>query len=39
MNSMTATLSTDLDPRTADFISRPQQMFIDGQWVDRKSVV
>jgi acyl-CoA reductase-like NAD-dependent aldehyde dehydrogenase len=37
MNSMTATLSTDLDPRTADFISRPRQMYIDGQWVDSAS--
>ncbi|OKH79317.1 betaine-aldehyde dehydrogenase [Mycobacterium sp. ST-F2] len=34
---MTATLSTDLDPRTADFISRPQQMYVDGQWVESVS--
>lgn len=37
MISMTATLSTDLDPRTADFISRPQQMYVDGQWVESVS--
>lgn len=37
MISMTATLSTDLDPRTADFISRPQQMYVDGQWVESAS--
>lgn len=37
MNSMTATLSADLDPRTTDFISRPQQMYIDGQWVESVS--
>lgn len=34
MASMTAALSTDLDPRTTDFISRPQQMYVDGQWVE-----
>ncbi|MCX8559961.1 aldehyde dehydrogenase family protein [Mycolicibacterium mucogenicum] len=34
---MTVTLTTDLDPRTADFISRPQQMYIDGQWVESAS--
>ncbi|WP_285031465.1 aldehyde dehydrogenase family protein [Mycolicibacterium sp. lyk4-40-TYG-92] len=37
MISMTVTLTTDLDPRTADFISRPQQMYIDGQWVESAS--
>ncbi len=37
MISMTATLSTDLDPRTAEFISRPQQMYVDGQWVESAS--
>ncbi len=31
MTSMAATLSVDLDPRTTDFISRPQQMYVDGQ--------
>ncbi|MCT7361676.1 aldehyde dehydrogenase family protein [Mycolicibacterium llatzerense] len=34
---MTATLSADLDPRTADFISRPLQMYVDGQWVESVS--
>jgi acyl-CoA reductase-like NAD-dependent aldehyde dehydrogenase len=34
---MTALLSTDLDPRTLDFISAPRQMYIDGQWVDAMS--
>ncbi len=34
MISMTATLSADLDPRTTEFISRPQQMYVDGQWVE-----
>ncbi len=37
MISMTATLSADLDPRTADFISRPRQMYVDGQWVESVS--
>ncbi|MBN9636849.1 MAG: aldehyde dehydrogenase family protein [Actinobacteria bacterium] len=37
MTSMTATLSADLDPRTTDFISRPQQMYVDGQWVESVS--
>ncbi|GAA2421008.1 aldehyde dehydrogenase family protein [Mycolicibacterium llatzerense] len=37
MISMTATLSADLDPRTADFISRPLQMYVDGQWVESVS--
>jgi acyl-CoA reductase-like NAD-dependent aldehyde dehydrogenase len=37
MISMTATLSSGLDPRTADFISRPQQMYVDGQWVESAS--
>lgn len=37
MISMTATLSADLDPRTADFISRPRQMYVDGQWVESAS--
>lgn len=37
MISMTATLSAELDPRTADFISRPRQMYIDGQWVESAS--
>ncbi|OBA81059.1 betaine-aldehyde dehydrogenase [Mycolicibacterium mucogenicum] len=31
---MTATLSADLDPRTTEFIARPQQMYVDGQWVE-----
>ena len=34
MISMTATLSADLDPRTTEFIARPQQMYVDGQWVE-----
>ncbi|GAS86525.1 aldehyde dehydrogenase family protein [Mycolicibacterium brisbanense] len=34
---MTASLSTDLDPRTVDFISVPRRMYIDGQWVDAMS--
>ncbi|HET7740961.1 MAG TPA: aldehyde dehydrogenase family protein [Mycobacterium sp.] len=34
---MTTLLSTDLDPRTVDFVSRPRPMFIDGQWVDALS--
>ncbi len=37
MISMTASLSTDLDPRTVDFISVPRRMYIDGQWVDAMS--
>ncbi len=37
MTSMTATLSADLDPRTTAFISRPQQMYVDGQWVESAS--
>lgn len=37
MISMTATLSADLDPRTADFLSRPRQMYVDGQWVESVS--
>lgn len=37
MISMTATLSVALDPRTADFISRPLQMYVDGQWVESVS--
>ncbi|TDK90180.1 aldehyde dehydrogenase family protein [Mycolicibacterium mucogenicum] len=31
---MTATLSADPDPRTTEFIARPQQMYVDGQWVE-----
>nr|WP_205848845.1 aldehyde dehydrogenase family protein [Mycolicibacterium mucogenicum] len=34
MISMTATLSADPDPRTTEFIARPQQMYVDGQWVE-----
>ncbi|MET4428941.1 aldehyde dehydrogenase family protein [Mycolicibacterium sp. 624] len=34
---MTTLLSTDLDPRTVDFVSRPRPMFVDGQWVDALS--
>ena len=30
-------VSTDLDPRTVDFVSRPRQMYVDGQWVDALS--
>ncbi len=37
MIPMTASLSTDLDPRTVDFISVPRRMYIDGQWVDAMS--
>ena len=37
MISMTATLTTDLDPRTTEFIARPQQMYVDGQWVESAS--
>jgi acyl-CoA reductase-like NAD-dependent aldehyde dehydrogenase len=37
MIPMTALLSTDLDPRTLDFISSPRRMYIDGQWVDAMS--
>ena len=34
---MTTLVSTDLDPRTVDFVSRPRQMYVDGQWVDALS--
>lgn len=34
---MTTLLSTELDPRTVDFTSRPRQMYVDGQWVDALS--
>jgi phenylacetaldehyde dehydrogenase len=37
MTRMTTLLSTDLDPRTVDFMSRPRQMYVDGQWVDALS--
>src|SRR5215475_337127 len=33
MARMTSLLSTDLDPRTVDFMSRPRQMYVDGEWV------
>ena len=29
--------ATDLDSRVVDFVSRPKQMYIDGQWVDALS--
>jgi phenylacetaldehyde dehydrogenase len=34
---MTSLLSIDLDPRTVDFVSRPRQMYVDGEWVDALS--
>lgn len=34
---MTSVLSSELDPRTVDFIATPRQMFVDGQWVDALS--
>lgn len=34
---MTTLLTTELDPRTVDFISRPRQMYVDGQWVESLS--
>lgn len=34
---MTSVLSSELDPRTVDFISAPRQMFIDGHWGDALS--
>jgi len=34
---MTTLLTTELDPRTVDFMSRPRQMYVDGQWVDALS--
>ncbi|MCV7387145.1 aldehyde dehydrogenase family protein [Mycolicibacterium porcinum] len=34
---MTSVLSSELDPRTVDFIATPLQMFVDGQWVDALS--
>ncbi|OCB08174.1 betaine-aldehyde dehydrogenase [Mycolicibacterium porcinum] len=34
---MTSVLSSELDPRTVDFIATPRQMFVDGQWVDAVS--
>ncbi|HEX7824096.1 MAG TPA: aldehyde dehydrogenase family protein, partial [Mycobacterium sp.] len=34
---MTTLLSTELDPRTVDFMSKPRQMYVDGQWVDALS--
>ncbi|MBX8687193.1 aldehyde dehydrogenase family protein [Mycobacterium sp. 20091114027_K0903767] len=34
---MTSVLSSELDPRTVDFIASPRQMFVDGQWVDALS--
>jgi phenylacetaldehyde dehydrogenase len=37
MGRMTTLLSTDLDPRTVDFMSRPRQMYVDGDWVDALS--
>ncbi|WP_370067140.1 aldehyde dehydrogenase family protein [Mycobacterium sp. MAA66] len=29
--------TADLDPRTVDFMSRPRNMYIDGQWVEAAS--
>ncbi|WP_428833539.1 aldehyde dehydrogenase family protein [Mycolicibacterium porcinum] len=37
MTFMTSVLSSELDPRTVDFIATPRQMFVDGQWVDALS--
>ena len=37
MAHMTTLVSPDLDPRTVDFVSRPKQMYVDGQWVDALS--
>ncbi|CDO31989.1 NAD-dependent aldehyde dehydrogenase [Mycolicibacterium vulneris] len=37
MTFMTSVLSSELDPRTVDFIATPLQMFVDGQWVDALS--
>ncbi|MHA3019466.1 aldehyde dehydrogenase family protein [Mycobacterium sp. BMJ-28] len=34
---MTTVLSSQLDPRTAEFVSVPRQMYIDGQWADARS--
>jgi phenylacetaldehyde dehydrogenase len=34
---MTTLLTSDLDPRTVDFMSRPKQMYVGGQWVDALS--
>lgn len=34
---MISVLSSELDPRTVDFIATPRQMFVDGQWVDALS--
>ncbi|MEZ0052225.1 phenylacetaldehyde dehydrogenase [Mycobacterium sp. MAA66] len=34
---MTAMFTADLDPRTVDFMSRPRNMYIDGQWVEAAS--
>jgi acyl-CoA reductase-like NAD-dependent aldehyde dehydrogenase len=34
---MTTLLTTELDPRTVDFMSRSRQMYVDGQWVDALS--
>lgn len=34
---MTTVLSSDLDPRTVEFISRPRQMYVDGRWVEAAS--
>lgn len=37
MTCMTSVLSSELDPRTADFLATPRQMYIGGQWVEALS--
>ena len=35
--SVLLSAGTELDPRVVDFVSRPRQMYIDGQWTDALS--